>query len=121
MKMSLGTINAILNTAPVIIQGASKLITMIKNRGNPEQGTAEDVIPETLEGLKSEVNRIHQRLDASDNSDVEQIKLIEELARQNESLAETLKRTVKSLNQVTFISIVALAIAITSLVLLFLA
>ena len=121
MKMSLGTINAILNTAPTIIQGASKLITLIKNRGSGEQEPVKDILPETLEGLKNEITRIHQRLDANDNSDVEQIKLIEELARQNESLAESLKKTITYLNLITALSVLAFVIAITSLILLYLA
>ena len=118
MKMSLAAINTILNTAPVIIQGASKLISLIKNRGAGAE-SKNDAVPETLDGLQQEINRIQQRLDATDNSNVEQIKLIEELARQNASLAGSLKKTVGQLNLVTAIAILATVIAIISLVLRF--
>ena len=119
MKMSLAAINTILNTAPVIIQGASKLISLIKNRGAGQESKNE-VVPETLDGLQQEINRIQQRLDATDNSNVEQIKLIEELARQNASLADSLKKTVGQLNVVMAMAILASVIAIISLVLRFL-
>ncbi len=116
LKMSLGTINTILNTAPIIIQGASKLINIIKDRVKGE-GDGNKDIPETLDGLKQEIKRIHQRLDDNDHSDVEQIKLIEELAKQNESLAESLKKTVTHLNFLTAIALLAIVIAVISVIL----
>lgn len=115
--MGLGTINTILNTAPIIIQGASKLINIIKERGKGEEDGNND-IPETLEGLKHEIKRINQRLDDNDSSDVEQIKLIEELAKQNESMAESLKKTVTYLNLVTVIAISAIVIAVIGIILM---
>ena len=115
--MSPGTINTILNTAPIIIQGATKLINIIKDRGKGE-GDGNKDIPETLDGLKQEIKRIHQRLDDNDHSDVEQIKLIEELAKQNESLAESLKKTVTHLNFLTAITLLAIVIAVISVILL---
>ena len=117
LKMSPGTINTILNTAPIIIQGATKLINIIKDRGKGE-GDGNKDIPETLDGLKQEIKRIHQRLDDNDHSDVEQIKLIEELAKQNESLAESLKKTVTHLNFLTAIALLAIVIAVISVILL---
>ena len=89
--MSLGTINTILSTAPVILQGASKLIGMIRAR--TESAAARDASAlVTLDGLREEVARIESRLDATDEANVEQIRLIEELARQNELLAAELRR-----------------------------
>lgn len=108
--MSLGTINTILNTAPIVIQGASRLIKLIRDQGNDNK--PEEEIPETIEGIKKEVESLHQRLDANDESNVEQIKLIEELARQNESLATQLKNTITHLNRVTILATMAILISI---------
>ena len=108
--MSLGTINTILNTAPIVIQGATRLIKLIRDQGK-ENKTDED-IPDTIEGIKHEVERLHQRLDANNDSNVEQIKLIEELAKQNESLAVQLKNTVTQLNRITFLAVIAILLSI---------
>ncbi|MCZ6804246.1 MAG: hypothetical protein O7D86_10020 [Proteobacteria bacterium] len=107
--MSLGTINTILNTAPIVIQGATRLIKLIRDQGNDNK--PEEKIPETIEGIKNEVESLHQRLNANDESNVEQIKLIEELARQNESLATQLKNTITHLNRVTIIASIAILIS----------
>lgn len=112
--MSLATINTILNTAPVVIQGATRLVKLIRNQ-------SEERRPETLdttEGIKQEVERLHERLDKANTSDLEQIKLIKELARQNESLATQLKTTITFQNRAGMIAIIALVIAITCLLLL---
>jgi len=111
--MSLGTINTILNTAPIVIQGASRLIKFIHDQGNDNK--PEEELPETIEGIKNEVDRLNQRLDANDVSNVEQIKLIEELARQNESLATQLKNTITHLNRVTILASIAILISIICL------
>ncbi len=111
--MGLGTINTILNTAPIVIQGATRLIKLIRDQGNDNK--SEEEIPETIEGIKNEVDRLHQRLDANDESNVEQIKLIEELARQNESLATQLKNTITHLNRVTISATIAILISIICL------
>lgn len=108
--MSLGTINTILNTAPIVIQGATRLIKLIRDQG--DENKPEEEIPETIEGIKTEVDRLHQRLDANDESNVEQIKLIEELAKQNESLAVQLKNTITQLNRITFLAVMAILISI---------
>ena len=112
--MSLSTINTILNTAPIVIQGATRLIKLIRDQSN--NNIPEEEIPETIAGIKEEVARLHQRLDTNDESNVEQIKLIEELARQNESLATQLKSTVTHLNRITVLAIIAILIAVVSLV-----
>lgn len=90
-KVSLGTINTILNTAPLIIQGATRLVKLITDRNKNE--IMENTLPVTLEGLGKEIEHLHDRIDAGNESDLEQIKLIEELARQNELLASSLKKT----------------------------
>ena len=113
--MGLGTINTILNTAPIVIQGATRLIKLIRDQGNDNKP---EEIPETIEGIKNEVDRLHQRLDANDDSNVEQIKLIEELAKQNESLATQLKNTITHLNRITILASIAILISIISLAML---
>lgn len=106
--MSFGTLNTILNTAPLIIQGATRLIKLIKDRDNP----APEDIPATVEGLKDEMQRINNRLDENYESDIQQIKLIEELARQNELLATSLKKTNKLVNVITVIALISLLVGI---------
>jgi predicted PurR-regulated permease PerM len=108
--MSLGTINTILNTAPMVIQGATRLIKLIRDQG--KENNIEDEIPDTIDGIKTEVDRLHQRLDKNDESNVEQIKLIEELAKQNESLAVQLKNTITQLNRITFLAVIAILLSI---------
>ena len=112
--MGLGTINTILNTAPIVIQGATSLIKLIRDQGNDNK--PEEEIPETIKGIKDEVERLHQRLDTNDECNVEQIKLIEELARQNESLAGQLKKTITHQNRITIVAIIAALLSIICLV-----
>ena len=111
--MSLGTINTILNTAPLILQGATRLVKLIKERNKIEN--MEESIPVTLEGLAREIEHIHDRIDASNESDLEQIKLIEELARQNELLASSLKKTGRRLTLITGILCLALILVLVLL------
>tara|TARA_R110000782_G_scaffold184422_1_gene274819 strand:+ start:882 stop:1250 length:369 start_codon:yes stop_codon:yes gene_type:complete len=111
--MSLATINTILNTAPIVIQGATRLIKLIRDQGHDNESNEE--IPETIEGIKDEVARLHQRMDTNNESNVEQIKLIEELARQNETLAAQLKNTVTHLNRITVLALIAILISVVSL------
>ena len=88
--MTPGTFTTILNTAQLIVQNADKLTALIRRR-NPENETEEEV-PATLEGVCSEIRRLHQRLDENDNANVEQLKFIEQLAHQNELLAESIRK-----------------------------
>ncbi len=112
--MGLGTINTILNTAPIVIQGASRLIKLIREQGKDNKAELE--IPDTIDGIKDEVERLHQRLDTNNEANLEQIKLIEELAKQNESLATQLKNTMTHLNRITLIAVIAILISIFCLV-----
>lgn len=115
--MGLGTLNTILNSAPLIIQGATRLVKIIRERKTGNK--PDNDIPATLDGLKDEIRRINTRLDAGNESDLEQVNLIEELARQNEILASTLKRTSKQLGVITVILVITLLLAIVSGIKLF--
>lgn len=115
--MTPSTLNTILNSAPIIIQGAGKLIKLIRDR-ETETKDEEDALPLTIEGLKLEVQKMESRLNANSASDIEQIRLIEQLAKQNETMAATLSKTLKQLNIVIMITLAALAISIAALVLL---
>ena len=108
--MNPATINTILNTAPLVIKGATRLIRLIRN-----QGEAGQEIPATLEGLQREVERLQQRLDDNNKANIEQVKLIEELARQNASLAAQLKNTMAQLRQFKRVSLAALIVAVACL------
>lgn len=111
--MNPATINTILNTAPLVIKGATRLIRLIRNQG--EDSEDGQVIPATLEGLQREVERLQQRLDDNNKSNIEQVKLIEELARQNASLAAQLKNTMAQLQRLKRVSVAALIVALACL------
>ena len=111
--MNPATINTILNTAPLVIKGATRLIKLIRNQGG--DGEAGQEIPATLEGLQREVERLQQRLDDTNKSNIEQVKLIEELARQNASLAAQLKNTMAQLQWLKRVSVTALIVAVVCL------
>jgi len=111
------TLKTIINSAPLIIQGASKLIQMIKEKGD-DKAPEKDDIPLTIEALKIEVKRLEDHLEDVDVSNVEQIKLIEELAKQNETLANSLKNTLNRLNKITLLSFAAFIIALAAIFLL---
>ena len=99
----------------MIIQGASKLIKLIRDRETAVPGTDENS-PSTLEELSEQVHKLEGRLNENSSSDVEQIRLIEELARQNEGLAETLEQTLKRVNRLTVMAVIALAASVLILV-----
>lgn len=108
--MGLGTINTILNTAPLIIQGATRLVKLIKERNKIENDG--ETVPVTLEDLGREIEHLHKRIDAGYESDLEQIKLIEELAKQNELLATSLKKTSKQIIVITVILSLTVTLAL---------
>ena len=112
--MALSTLNTILNTAPIIIQGATKLVSMLRQRGQMEEEESYD-IPASIDGVKVEVEKLHRRLDAQNQTSLEQVKLIEELARQNEAMATTLRATVRQLNLFSLLTLIALVVAAVSL------
>ena len=101
--MTPSTLTTILNSAPMVIQGASKLINLIKEQTNNKSGgDTDDKI--TLESLKADVERLEARLAATDESNIEQIKLIEQLARQNEALAASMRKINNRLNLMTILA-----------------
>ncbi len=109
-SMGFGTLNTILNTAPLIIQGATKLIKIIKDR--EDDNNSDGDIPATLDDLDKEVDKINSRLDANDQSNIEQIKLIEELAKQNKSLAVSLKKAISQLNIISLLAVTSVSISL---------
>lgn len=119
LMMTPSTLNTILNTAPMIIQGAGKLLKLIRERED-KTSTVTDSIPVTIEGLKQQIKQLEAGLHENNRSDVELVRLIEQLARQNESLAETLQQTFKKVSALTYITVFALATSLIALVFLFL-
>jgi hypothetical protein len=103
-KMTPSTLNTILNSAPMVIQGASKLINLIKEQSNTRP-VEEEETQLTVENLKTDIDRLEARLAATDESNIEQIKLIEQLARQNEVMAESVGKSINRLNYLIVISI----------------
>ena len=109
------TIKTILNNAPLIIQGADKLIQLIRKKNPGPEDT--DDLPVTVEGLKQGLERLERRLDENTESDIEQIKLIEELARQNKALAESMKRIYTRLSVLTLLTVIATLAGLTGVIL----
>ncbi|MFT5352125.1 MAG: hypothetical protein ACI909_000504 [Planctomycetota bacterium] len=114
-KMTPTTLTTILNSAPMVIQGASKLIKLIKEQGKPkpEDGVESQL---TLDSLNADVKHLKTRLAATDESNIEQIKLIEQLAKQNETLAASLSKSYSRLNLLTIITILAVLLSFASLI-----
>ena len=108
------TIGTLLNSAPMIIQGAGKLIDLIREREQHSHTRADDV-PVTTDNLEQIINRLEARLDAMDEASVEQLKLIEQLARQNEALAGSLQRQQQRTTFAFFLALIALLLAILGL------
>jgi hypothetical protein len=111
------TLKTIINNAPLILQGANKLVQLIRDR-NKDFTEAPQAPAATLEDLNREVQQIETRLKANDDSNVEQIKLIEELAKQNEALAESLRRSFRLVTLLTWLSGAALVCAVAALIIL---
>ena len=105
------TIGTILNSAPMIIQAAGKLIDMVKERDRDDSRYAEN-IPVTPENLEAVVGRLEARLDAMDESSVEQLKLIKQLASQNEALVASLQRQQQRSTFAFVLALIALLLAI---------
>lgn len=117
-----GTLNTILNNAPLVIQGAARLIKMIKDRNNFDNDAdmeSSNDIPTTLDGLRVEIENLNSKLDDNSKADVEQIELIEQLARQNKALAESLKITLKRQLIIALLAGIALVSSIIALLVIF--
>ena len=104
--MSIGTLNTILNTAPIIIQGAARLLKAIKDKNSLE--TRENDIPATVDGIKNELERVNKRLENTSNTTIEQVRLIEELAKQNELLAKSLHKLNIKINLIAVLFLIAI-------------
>ena len=118
-RMTPATLTTILNSAPMVIQGAGKLIDLIREQTSGKQETPEREIL-SLEKLQAEIANLEKRLDSVNESNIEQIKLIEQLARQNEAMAESLAQINRRLNLVTLAAITSLVAACAALVLILL-
>ena len=123
IKMRFSTLNTILNNAPLIIQGATRLIKMIKERDKTNiesnKGETNEEMPDTLKSLGIEIEKLSSKLDANSAADVEQIELIEQLAMQNEALAESLKQVLRRQRIVALVAASALIASIIALVIIF--
>ena len=113
-KMTPATINTILNSAPMIIQGAGKLIKLIREQPGPDDSNEGEQL--SIQSLEKDIANIEARLAASDESNIEQIKLIEQLARQNEILAASVARLGHRINLVLGLSAVALIISLVLII-----
>ena len=99
----------------MILQGATRLIRMIRER--KDESTVHDMtVPVTVDGLKQEIQQIGSRLDANDEANVQEIQLIEELAKQNEALAESLRRAFRLVTVLTWLCGAALVCATAALI-----
>ncbi len=115
--MNFSTINTILNTAPIVIQGTKRLVKLIRARGEDQRHEATTVTTATTVAtaetdIENALIRLNQRLDVYDESSLAQIKLIEELAKQNELLALQLKKMATYQYGITLLAIGAMIIAI---------
>lgn len=112
--MTPSTITTILNSAPLVIQGASKLINLIKEQANnkPDNDAGEQL---TVESLKADIDRLEAHLSTTDESNIEQIKLIEQLAKQNEVLAASMSKINKRLKLMSIVAVLAGLLAMSLL------
>lgn len=110
--MTPSTISTILNSAPMMIQGASKLINLIREQGKRNTASEHPSQP-TIEDLDARIKNLEARLDVSDEASIEQIKLIEQLARQNEVLAASVQRINRKL---VFLAVLVIGIGLLALI-----
>jgi hypothetical protein len=108
------TLNTLINTAQIIMQGADKLMQVVRSRG---AAVPDYDIPATLEGLRQQLDRVQQRLDADDEAEVEQLRLIEQLAKQNETLTATLQEVTRKTRQANLLAAAALILCLGTLLL----
>lgn len=110
--MALPPLGTILNNAPLIIQGANHLLKMLRDKDKePEQN---ETPPTNIDDVAAELKKINERLNNADKSDIQQIELIEALAKQNESLASSLQASLKKIHLASLIAIVAVVLAAIS-------
>ncbi len=110
--MALPPLGTILNNAPLIIQGANHLLKMLRDKDKePEQETP----PTNIDDVATELKKINERLNNADKSDIQQIELIEALAKQNESLASSMQTSLKKTHFASTLAIIAIVLAAISL------
>jgi hypothetical protein len=108
-------LKTILIDAPIMIDSVRRLIEGLRKLTGG--ATAEADVPATLDGLRREILRLEAGLKANSDSDVEQLKLIEELAKQNESLAASVARLSGRLTALAVIAAIALLLSLLALLL----
>ena len=108
------TIGTLLNSAPMIIQGAGKIIDLLREQ-KKETPARDQNVPVTVDNLEEVIGRLEARLDVMDEASVEQVKLIQQLARQNEALAGSLQREQQRSTFAFILALVALLLAILGL------
>lgn len=109
------TLNTLINTAQLIMQGADKLMEVVRSRGGAAVPHYD--IPATLEGMRQQLDRVQQRLDADDEAEVEQLRLIEQLAKQNEALTATIQEVTRKIRQANLLAAAALILCLGTLLL----
>ena len=72
------------------------------------------------QSLKADIERLEARLAATDESNIEQIKLIEQLAKQNEALAASLSKSYSRINLMTAVVVLTALLASAALIIVFL-
>jgi predicted PurR-regulated permease PerM len=103
-------LKTILIDAPVMIDSVRRLIDGLRRLTAREQPSPAS--PVTLDSLRQDLARVEERLKANSDSDVEQLKLIEELARQNEALAASVARLSLRLTALMILAVVALFLSL---------
>lgn len=103
----LAALNTIISNAPLLIQGASRLIKVIKQQNDTQEEMNLDQSL-SVESLHTEVQTLHERLNDNHATEIEQTQFIEQLAKQNESLAESLRQVLR--RQMLLVILTTLAI-----------
>ena len=108
-------IGTLLSSTPKIIEAAGKLIDIVKEREQNTGARAKINVPVTPDNLPEVIASLEMRLDTMDEASVEQLKLIEQLARQNEALTTSLQKQQQRANFAFVLALIALLLAILGL------
>lgn len=103
-------LRTILLDAPVIVDSVHRLIGGLRKLTGRD--AAPPVAPTTFGDVQHELRRMDEQIKANSESDVEQLKLMEELARQNELLAASVSRLSGRVAALAVICVVALLLAV---------
>ena len=96
---------AALRHAPTIIQGAVGLADLLKKR---RAADAADADARATGDADEPTDRLESRMDAMDKTSMEQLRLIERLAQQNEALDKEVKQTRRVLTYTFALALLAL-------------